>query len=295
MELKTIIRLCVVAVVLMLTVLFVGGIIGGKPMEYKLPAPYTAERENDFSTVQVAATVKDGKITEATIMSSGESDLLTDATREAWAASIVEHQTADNDVISGASLKYSAASVQEATNDILVQAGLLDASAIEASAAEPEPEPEPTAEDEPEGETAALTDGVYSVDKTTDFSEIHVEMAVDDGKVADATIESSGANDLLTDEHRDTWEKQIVEKQAVDAVSGVTVSSNAVQEAVGELMAQASGEVEVVDESAAKIAELEAALAEAETRATEAEEKAAEAEQKATEAEAKVAELEAAA
>ena len=33
-----------------------------------------------------------------------------------------------------------------------------------------------------------------------------------------------------------------IEKQAVDAVSGVTVSSNAVQEAVAELLAQASGE-----------------------------------------------------
>ena len=141
MELKTIIRLCVVAVVVVLAVLFVGGIVGGKPMAYKLPGPYTAERTNNFSTVQVAATVKDDRITECSITSSGESDLLNDATREEWAASIVEHQTADNDVISGATLVYSAASVKEATNDILVQAGLLDASAIEAAATEPEPEP----------------------------------------------------------------------------------------------------------------------------------------------------------
>ncbi|MBR0341839.1 MAG: FMN-binding protein, partial [Oscillospiraceae bacterium] len=38
--------------------------------------------------------------------------------------------------------------------------------------------------------------------------------------------------DMLTDDHRAAWADQIVQKQAVDAVSGVTVSSAAVQEAV---------------------------------------------------------------
>ena len=71
MELKTIIRLCVVAAVVIAAVLFVGGIIGRGNMTYQLPGPYTAERSNSFSTVQVAMTVKDDKIVDAFIHADG--------------------------------------------------------------------------------------------------------------------------------------------------------------------------------------------------------------------------------
>ncbi len=64
---------------------------------------------------------------------------------------------------------------------------------------------------------------------------------VEGGKVASAAVKSEGANDLLTDEQRSAWADQIVAKQAVDAVTGVTISSNAVQEAVDELMSEAQG------------------------------------------------------
>ena len=91
-----------------------------------------------------------------------------------------------------------------------------------------------------------------------------VEITVEGGKVAKATVTSEGANDLLTDDQRSGWADQIVAKQSVDAISGVTVSSTAVQEAVAELMAQASGEGEAPAEPAPAEAETKPAEPEAE-------------------------------
>ena len=370
MEKKTITKICLSALILIAAVILACAIGRNGRVTYQMPSPYAAEAKNDYSTVQVEMTVQEGNINDCAIKSSGENDLLTDDLRAEWAQSIVDSQSYENDVISGATLVYSAASVKEAAKDIFTQAGL----PVPEPAATPEPEPEPEAEapaggngteadtcavekttdfstinvaltveggkvtaaeitsegandlltDEirdaweaqivekqsidavsgvtvssnavqealtqllPEGAGAAgLTDGAYAVEKTTDFSTIKVEMTVEGGKVTAAEITSEGANDLLTDEHRDAWEAQIVEKQGVDAVSGVTISSNAVQEAVDELMAQAAGGAETAADDG-KVAELEAALADANARAEAAEAKLAE-------AEAKVAELEAAA
>ena len=274
MEKKTIVKLSVAAVILIAAIVFGSGLTNGGDITYQLPGPYTAESTNNFSTVNVAATVKDGKITECTITSSGDSDLLTDATRAEWAQSIVDNQTAENDVISGATLVYSAASVQEATNDILVQAGLkepgeapAEAEPAEPAPAEVEAEPAQTeaepAEAEP-AEAAAYQDGTYTVQKDTGFSTVTVEITVEGGKVAKAAVTSEGDNDLLTDDQRSGWADQIVAKQSVDAISGVTVSSTAVQEAVAELMAQASGEGEAPAEPAPAEAETKPAEPEAE-------------------------------
>ena len=103
------------------------------------------------------------------------------------------------------------------------------------------PAEEPAAEEAP-AEAAALADGTYKVSKETAFSTIDVEITVEGGAITDSRITSSGDNDLLTDEQRGAWAEQIVttQGQTVDAVSTVTISSTAVQEAVQELLAQAS-------------------------------------------------------
>ena len=387
MEKKTIAMLVVSAVILILGIVFACGIGRGGEVIYQKPGPYTAERSNDYSNVQVAMTIQGDEIIDAEITSSGDNDLLTDELRAQWADSIVANQSYENDVISSASLKYTADSVKEAAADIFTQAGLPTpepAATPEAEAPVEEaaaPEAEAPAEDAAtladgnfhvkketdfstidvgitvengkitdasvasaalEGqvdmltddirnawaqqivekqdvdavsgvtvssdavkeaveqlmvqvnggeEVSGLNDGTYHVQKTTDFSTIDVEITVEGGKVTAANITSEGANDLLTDDNRAAWSQQIVEKQAVDAVSSVTVSSNAVQEAVDELMAQATGNSESPADDG-RMAELEAALADAKARAEAAEAKAAELETANAAAEAKVAELE---
>ena len=83
---------------------------------------YSAKRETNFSTIRVSIDTKEGKITDCKITSEAKmenSDFLTDEIREAWAKAIVENGTADVDVITGASLKFSSEAVVDAVNEIL--------------------------------------------------------------------------------------------------------------------------------------------------------------------------------
>ena len=55
----------------------------------------------------------------------------------------------------------------------------------------------------------------------------------------DAKITSEakeGQVDMLTDESRAEFARQMVEKQDVDAITGVTISSDAIKEAVAEIL-----------------------------------------------------------
>ena len=64
---------------------------------------------------------KNGQITSCKIQSEGEQDLLTDEIRDEWAKAIVESGSAAPDAITGATLKFSAQSVQDAVTEILAQ------------------------------------------------------------------------------------------------------------------------------------------------------------------------------
>ena len=106
-----------------------------KPAEAEIPVPvfagYRADKENDFSKVTVIVTTnskvtvivttKSGKLADVKILSSGEQDLLTDEIRDEWAKAIVESGSAAPDAITGATLKFSAQSVQDAVTEILAQ------------------------------------------------------------------------------------------------------------------------------------------------------------------------------
>ncbi|MER2143486.1 MAG: hypothetical protein ABS888_06790, partial [Eubacteriales bacterium] len=177
MEKKTIAMLVVSAVILILGIVFACGIGRGGEVIYQKPSPYTAERSNDYSSVQVAMSIQGDEILDAEITSSGDNDLLTDELRAQWADSIVENQSYENDVISSASLKYSADSVKEAAADIFTQAGL----PTPEPAATPEPEPTPEAEAPADG-AGTPADGNFHVEKTTDFSTIDVGITVEGGK-----------------------------------------------------------------------------------------------------------------
>ena len=179
----------------------------------------TVEKTTPFSTITVEASVEDGKITAAKVSSQaveGQTDLLNDDTRKALADQIVEKQDVV-DAITGVTISSDA--VKEAVAEILGQGAAEEAA--------------PAEEDVPvEGET-------ITVDKETDFSTIHVEATVADGKIVDAKVTSEakeGSVDMLTDDTRADLAAQIVEKQDVDAITGVTISSNAVKDAVAEIL-----------------------------------------------------------
>ena len=212
---------------------------------------YRSTQENDFSKVTVSIGAKNSQITSCKIQSEGDQDLLTDEIRNEWAKAIVESGNAAPDAITGATLKFSAQSVQDAVTEILAQ--INGETAAEHTEAIEEPTEEKTEEPAPEGAEApaeekaevpapeaaevpaeepvkeeapaeekaeeknAETEKVppayagYRTDKENDFSKVTVIASAKGGKLTSLKILSAGEQDLLTDEIRNEWAKAIVE------------------------------------------------------------------------------------
>ena len=87
-------------------------------------AGYRVEKENAYSKITVIAYARSGQLVSVKILSEGEEekDLLTDEIKAEWAKAILESQNAAPDAISGATLTFSAGSVQEAVTEILDKA-----------------------------------------------------------------------------------------------------------------------------------------------------------------------------
>ena len=228
----------------------------------------------------VTAAAKNGKLTDVQITSEGEEgkDLLTDAIRDEWAKAILESGSATPDAITGATLTFSAGSVQEAMTEILAELNgetaeapvtetavqeatetaeapaEAPAEAAEASAAEPAVEPTeeaaPEAAEAPKAEEPAKTPPAYAgyrADAEISFSVITVIAYAKNGELVSVKILSNGAegDDLMTDEIKAEWAKAILENGTADtdAITGATLkfSSMAVQEAMAEILDKMNG------------------------------------------------------
>ena len=271
---KTLAKLTVSAVLLVAAVLVLSGISKRGDLIYETPrfarglqnGTYSAQKENQFSTVRVDMTITDDRIEDCRITSSGPADLMTDEIRSAWANAIVEGQDPAPEAITGATLVFSAGSVQEAVQDILAQAaGEKEPEVlpeIEAPAADPAHAgqeqssvqsqdgsasvltPSQAGPAEPDPDRPLLQDGTYSARKENQFSTVLVDMTIADGRIEDCRITSSGPADLMTDEIRSAWANAIVEGQdpAPEAITGATLvfSAASVQEALRDILAQAA-------------------------------------------------------
>ena len=206
------------------------------------------------------------------ITSEGEEgkDLLTDAIREEWAKAILESGSASPDTITGATLKFSAGSVQEAMTAILADInGESAAAPAEETAPETTTEPaaeateEPTAEatEEPAAEAAeepapAAAEAPakvipayagYRAEAENAFSKVTVIAYAEKGVLKSVKIISEGeeGKDLLTDAIREEWAKAILESGSAspDAITGATLtfSAGSVQEAAAEILNKAAG------------------------------------------------------
>ena len=238
-----------------------------KPEEAKSEAPKTEEKpaesaaaagqvygsfrstqENSFSKVTVTVGTKNGQITSCRIESEGEQDLLTDEIRDEWAKAIVESGSAAPDAITGATLTFSAQSVQDAVTAILAQMnGEMPAETAEATETPAEEKTEETKTEEKSAESAAVNGQVYGSFRSTqtnDFSKVTVTVGTKNGQITSCKIESEGEQDLLTDEIRDEWAKAILESGSAmpDAITGATLkfSAQSVQDAVTAILEMAA-------------------------------------------------------
>ena len=246
---------------------------------------YMSEKETDFSKIRVLISTKNDVITECKITSEAKSegsDFLKDEIKTEWAKAIVEAQGAENDTITGATLKFSAGAVTEAVAEIKAQmAGeaatpakipaveetKTEQPAEEKPAEEKPAEPaaeekpaeeakaeEPAAEEKPAEEKPAeeakteetkapSAYGGYLAEKETAFSTIRVIISTHSGEIVGCKVicdAKDGQTDLVTDENEANWAKAIVETQGaeIDTVTGATISSDAVKEAVAEILAK---------------------------------------------------------
>ena len=221
---------------------------------------YLSEKETNFSTIRVMISTKNDEITDCTITSEAKSegsDFLTDEIKADWAKAIVENQTAETEAITGATLQFSAGAVKEAVADIQQMiAGETTAAPEQAETPAEEPaegtpedtEPEPAAEEQPAEEPAKAEEapapapyGGYVAEKETPFSTIRVIVSTRNGVITDCRIRcdaKEGQTDLVTDENEEAWAKAVAASQGteVDTVTGATVSSDAVREAVAEIL-----------------------------------------------------------
>lgn len=231
---------------------------------------YMSEKETDFSKIRVLISTKNDAITECKITSEAKSegsDFLKDEIKTEWAKAIVEAQGAENDTITGATLKFSAGAVTEAVAEIKAQMAGEAATPAETPAAEEtkteQPAEEKPAEEKP-AETAAKTEssasdgqvyGSYMSEKETDFSKIRVLVNTKNDVITGCKIiceAKEGQTDLVTDENEEAWAKAVVGTQGaeLDNVTGATVSSNAVKEAVAEILQQIAGETPAAEQPA---------------------------------------------
>ena len=116
---------------------------------------------------------------------------------------------------------------------------------MEPAAEEAEPE---AAAEQPAEEPAAAEEapapapyGGYLAVKETAFSTIRVIVTTRNGVITDCKVlcdAKEGQTDLVTDENEEAWAKAVVATQGaeLDAVTGATVSSDAVREAVAEIL-----------------------------------------------------------
>ena len=112
--------------------------------------------------------------------------------------------------------------------------------------AEEKPAEEPAAEEKPAEEPKAeekhaAAFGGYAAQRETPFSTIRVIVSTQGGVITRCKViceAKEGQTDLVTEEHKEAWARQIVETQGaeIDTVSGATVSSDAVRDAMAEIL-----------------------------------------------------------
>ena len=118
-------------------------------------------------------------------------------------------------------------------------------------------------------------------EKETDFSKIRVLVNTKNDVITGCKIiceAKEGQTDLVTDENEEAWAKAVVETQGaeLDNVTGATVSSNAVKEAVAEILQQIAGETPAAEQPAEEAKAEEPAAEEKPAEEAKAEESAAE-------------------
>ncbi len=261
-----------------------------------VPGTYTATAKGLESDVTATLTFDETSITDVVFDVSGETQGIGTETGEPLAAAILEAQSAEVDVVAGASITSGAA--LEAAADCIAQAsGSAAGEAVEAAteaveavaeaaeavteAAEEvlisETEIMEVAED-PVG-AAAYVPGTYTAAAKGLESDVTATLTFDESSITDVVFDVSGETKGIGTETGEPLAAAILDAQSaeVDVIAGASITSGAALEAAADCIAQASGSAAGEAVEAATEAIEAAQAVEAATEAVEAVEAATEA------------------
>lgn len=185
---------------------------------------YVGTGEGYGGEIEVEVTVENGVITEVTVLNHDETEGVSDPAFAEVPDAIVENNSADVDVASGAT--FSSEGIMEAVNNAL---GTEDSG-------------DSDADDNDAAEDASYEDGTYTATVDGHNGPLEVEVVVEGGAIADVTVLSHEETENLSDPAISDVPAAIVENNStdVDTISGATVTSEAIIEAVNTALEEAA-------------------------------------------------------
>ena len=254
-----------------------------------VPGTYTATAKGIESDVKVDVTVDESSITDVAIDVSGETAGIGADIGDQMAEKFLAAQSADVDVVAGASITSNAlmqamadalaqasagaeAAPEQVTEAVQEEAVTEDTAAVEAVTEDAAVEAVTEAEEATVAQTASAAmyvPGTYTATAKGIESDVKVDVTVDESSITDIAVDVSGETAGIGADIGDQMVEKFLAAQSadVDVVAGASITSNALMQAMADALAQASSGTEAAVETVA-----EEAQEEAETESTAAEE-----------------------
>lgn len=189
---------------------------------------YMGAAEGFGGPIEVEVTVEDGEITEINVLSHNETEGASDPAFENVPVAIIDNNSTDVDIASGATV--SSTGIMEAVNNALTGSNATEDDLDEPSEVEEELEEEPVAAIN----VSEVADGTYTAVVDGHNDDLEVEVVVEGGTIVDVVVIDHAETDGLADPAIEDVPAAIIENNSteVDTVSGATVTSEAIIEAV---------------------------------------------------------------
>lgn len=205
---------------------------------------YTGTADGHNAPLEVEVTVAGGEITDVIILSHEESDGIADPAIEEVPAAIVDSNSTEVEVVSGATITSDA--IIAAVNDAMAGEPGEPSGAATDEEVEGETEEEAEAEEEeefePEVRGVEYVDGTYQGTADGAHGPVTVEVTVTDGDIADLVVLEQEENEEYGGPALEEIPTAIVENSSTDVevVSGSTFTSEAIMAAADNALLEAS-------------------------------------------------------
>ncbi len=215
----------------------------GKEQVNYTAGTYTGSAEGYGGMVSATVTVSDKEILSVELKGDNETQGFGTNALEQLPAVIMSKQSGEVDAVSGATVTSNA--VKAAVEDALMQARG-EKSAVAEVVTESSSEETLEAAAKP-AEGAKFVPGIYTA-KATGMKEMTVEVELSENEIVNISILSHGETPGISDMALKEIPENIIKAQGlgIDAISGATISSEAIKKAVEDCLVQAGADVEVL-------------------------------------------------